>query len=111
MNLISLLYLFSGFISTLPVIICRQFYSLNNFNIQHIIIFIFIIYFVWTIISLLLYYYIYKNIKIGQFYIIIKLLEIGITILTSIFIYKEKYNIFKYIGFFFAFISLILVSI
>ena len=106
-----LLYIFSGIIASLPVLVCREFYSKQNFDFLAITIFAIIIYSIWFLITILLCYYIYNNLKIGQFYVIIKLLEIGITVLASIFLYNEEYNIYKYIGFLFAFVSIILVSI
>jgi drug/metabolite transporter (DMT)-like permease len=111
MNWNYLLYIFSGIITSLPVIICRQFYSNHNYNIENIMIFLIIIYFIWYLITFLLYYYINEHIKIGHFYIIIKLLEIGVAVFVSIYFYNEKYNITKYFGLFLTFISLILVSI
>jgi drug/metabolite transporter (DMT)-like permease len=111
MNWNYLLYIFSGIITSLPVIVCRQFYSTHNFDIENIMIFLVIIYLIWYIITLLLYYYIKQHVKIGDFYVVIKLLEVGITVFVSIYFFHEKYEISKYIGLFFAFISLILVSI
>jgi drug/metabolite transporter (DMT)-like permease len=111
MNLDYLLYIFSGIVTSLPVIVCRQFYSLHNFDIENTMIFLIIIYFLWYLITFLLNYYITKHIKIGHFYIIIKLLEIGIAVFFSIYFFKEQYKISIYIGLFFAFLSLILVSI
>lgn len=111
MELIYLLYLFSGFVTSLPVLVCHEFYSDKNYDIEHILIFLFTIFTIWFIITLLLYYYTYNKIKIGEFYVIIKLLEVGFTIYISIYFYNEKYNIYNYIGLVFAFITLILVSI
>ena len=111
MNLIYFSYIFSGIITSLPVVVCRAYYNEEDrYDILNILKFLFIIIFLWTLISSLLYYYVYKHIKIGNFYVIIKLIEIGIAILTSIFIYKESYNIYNYFGMFFTVLSLFLVS-
>lgn len=111
MNLIYLLYFISAIITSLPVIVCHQFYTGKNYDIEHILMFIIIIIIIWTIITWLMYYYIFKKIKIGQFYVIVKILEIGITVFISVFFYNEKYSFYKYIGLAFAFLTLILVSI
>jgi drug/metabolite transporter (DMT)-like permease len=106
-----LLYIFSGIATSLPVVVCREFYSQQNFDIKHILIFVTILIILWATISWLLYYYVVQDIKIGHFYVIIKLLEIVISIVTSIYFYKETYDMYNYVGMFFTFLSLVLVSI
>jgi len=104
------LFILSGIISAIPVIICQEFYNGKNYSFYRILGFIAIIGILSFIIFGSCYYYIYEKIKIGQFYPIIKIVETIVPIIISIYIYEQHYKLINYLGILVALVAIIMIT-
>lgn len=108
-----MLVLFLGTMSSLPVLLIKQFYEHNkmHFTTTDIIILLLKISVSFTLISFGYFYFIYHKISIATFYPLIKIVEILIPISVVIFYYNNaKYKLVNYIGIILAILAIIMIN-
>jgi multidrug transporter EmrE-like cation transporter len=99
-------------ISSIPVIIVKQFVSTNQ-N-QYSFMSILIVLFELTILNILViisyFYFITKKLSMAVFYPIIKIIEMIIPVIVSVLVYKRKLNTVNYIGLLIAIVAIVCIQ-
>jgi len=97
-------------ISSIPVIIVKQFVSTNQYSFMSILIVLIKLTILNILVIISYFYFITKKLSMAVFYPIIKIIEMIIPVIVSILVYKRKLNTVNYIGLLIAIIAIVCIQ-
>jgi multidrug transporter EmrE-like cation transporter len=97
-------------ISSIPIIIVKQFVSTNQYSFMSILIVLFELTILNILVIISYFYFITKKLSMTVFYPIIKIIEMMIPVIVGVLVYKRKLNTVNYIGLLIAIIAIVFIQ-